>query len=371
MSTPLTIALMLESDGPGGAEVLLLRLAQELRNRGHKIHPIGHERGEGWLRERFQAVGFEMLTYWPRRSPDLRCVRHLAGLMRQHNVDIMHGHEFDGAVYGTAAARLVGRPCIISMHGNQHMTAAWKRRVALRWAFRSSQAVVAVSGQTKDQLDEDLGLRKDVIRVLHNGMPIRAGDAAPVRQELGQREDELLILAVGNLTDRKGHIFLLKALQQLESQGLKVPWRLAIAGGGGGPARGGLEAFAAEHGLADRLHILTYRDDVPDLMAAADIFVMPSLWEGLPLSILEAMLGGTPVIASDICGIPEAIVSEEHGILTPPGDVEALSRALRRMLTEPALRERLARQARDRALREFTIEAMTSGYESLYHSFLN
>ena len=95
---------------------------------------------------------------------------------------------------------------------------------------------------------------------------------------------------------------------------------------------------------------------------------MPSLWEGFPLSILEAMLGGTPVIASDVCGIPEAIVSEEHGLLTPPGDVEALAAALRRSLTDPALRERLAAAAKGRALREFTIEAMTTAYESLFYT---
>jgi glycosyltransferase involved in cell wall biosynthesis len=370
MTAPLTVALMLESDGPGGAEVLLLRLAEELRRRGHTVHPIGPAEGEGWLGERFRELGFEPQTYRPRRSPDLRCVRHLAGLMRRLGVDLLNGHEFDGAIYGTAAARLSGRPSVVTMHGNHSMTQAWRRRTALRWAFRASQAVVAVSDQTKQQLDRDLGLRADAVRVIHNGMPVGTGDPAPVRRELGLREDETLILAVGNLVARKGHIVLLQALQRLEREGLGVAWRLAIAGGKGGPERAALEIFIAEHQLADRVHILTYRDDVPNLQAAAEVFVMPSLWEGFPLAILEAMLSGTPVIASDVCGIPEAIVSGEHGLLTPPGDVEALATALRRLLTDPSLREQLAAGARARALREFTLEAMATAYERLYYTSL-
>jgi glycosyltransferase involved in cell wall biosynthesis len=163
---------------------------------------------------------------------------------------------------------------------------------------------------------------------------------------------------------------LLQALHRLDREGIGVPWRLVIAGGKGGPEREVLERFAVEHQLADRVHILTYRDDVRDLLAAAEIFVMPSLWEGFPLAILESMLSGTPVIASDVCGIPEAIVSGEHGLLTPPGDVEALMAALRRLLTDPSLREQLAMGARARALREFTLESMVTAYEKIYYTSL-
>lgn len=366
MADPLTIALMLESDGPAGAETLLLELAKELRRRGHRIHPIGPERGTGWLAERLREAGFEPETFLLRHNPDLRCLRRLAGLLRRHRVDVMHGHEFDGAVYGTAAALLVGRPSVMTMHGNQTMTASWKRRVALRWAFRRGAEVVAVSAQTRLQLEADLGMRPGSVSVIYNGMPLRTGDPGPVRRELGVRDGEVLILAVGSLVPRKGHMVLLRALQRLASGGLTVPWRLAIAAGPGGPERPRLEAFASEHGMADRVHILEYRSDVPDLQAAADLFAMPSLWEGFPLAILEAMLAGTPVIASQVSGIPEAIVHEQHGLLTPPGDVAALAEGLRRLLTDRGLRERLARGARERARREFTVEGMTGAYERLY-----
>jgi glycosyltransferase involved in cell wall biosynthesis len=355
---------MLETRGPGGAEVVLLNLAHELRDRGHRVYPVGPE--DGWLRERFRSSGFEPQPFAIRRALDPRCLRDMARMLRRLRIDVVHSHEFTMGVYGTAATRLVGAPHVITMHGNQTMTQALRRRMALRWAFRHSSATTAVSDATKVQLDEDLGVDRNVIVVVRNGVPIPQGNPQPVRKELGVREGEVLILAVGNLDPRKGHIVLLRALHQLSEGGLERPWRLAIAAGRGGPEQPRLEAFAAEHGMAERVHILKYRSDIPDLLAAADIMAMPSLWEGLPLAILEAMLAGTAIVASETSGIPEAIVSGEHGLLTPPGDVSALAAALGTLIRDDACRRGMAARARDRALSEFTIGAMTDAYEELY-----
>jgi len=104
----------------------------------------------------------------------------------------------------------------------------------------------------------------------------------------------------------QGHIVLLQALRRLTELGCEVPWRLAIAGWRTGDEPARLDAFIAEHALADRVHLLGQRSDVSDWLAAADVFVMPSLWEGLPLAILEAMLAGKVIVASATSGIPEA-----------------------------------------------------------------
>jgi len=364
----LRVALMLETDGPGGAENVVFDLAEALRDRGHTVYPVGPEHGDGWLGKKLRESGFETHTFDQTRTLDWRLVRHLMRMFKELDVDVVHCHEFVAAIYGGTAARLAGRAHVFTMHGNQTMCDAWRRRAALRWAFRHCHAVVAVSQATKKQLDRDLGLAPNAIRVIRNGVPVRAGRREPIHQELGVRDGETLILAVGNLLERKGHIYLLRALQSLVEQGLSVPWRLVIAGGRGGEERPKLDAFIAEHGLSDRVHILSYRNDVPDLLAAADIFVMPSLWEGLPLSILEAMLMGVAVIASETSGIPEAIVNEQHGLLVPPGDEGRLSKALERLLRDPKLRARLASDARRRALGEFTIDAMTDSYEELFHA---
>jgi len=356
---------MLETDGPGGAEVVVLNMGYELRDRGHTVYPVGPD--HGWLSQRFRESGFEPQPFSLRRTLDPRAVRELAAMMRRLEIDVVHSHEFTMAVYGAAACKLAGRPHVITMHGNQTMTHALRRRVALRWAFRSSGATAAVSEDTKLQLDRDLGVGPEVIGLIRNGVPVPQGDPEPVRAELGVREGEVLILAVGNLDARKGHIYLLEALHRLSGQGVG-PWRLAIAGGRGGPERPRLEAFAAEHGMEDRFHILSYRNDIPNLLAAADVLAMPSLWEGLPLAILEAMLAGTAVVASEASGIPEAIVSGEHGLLTPPADIKALASALGKLIGDEPYRRTLAHQAKERALKEFTIGAMTDAYEKLYRA---
>jgi glycosyltransferase involved in cell wall biosynthesis len=360
--------MMLESSGHGGAEVVVLQLAEELRRRGHTVLPVGPSSKPGWLGKRFRELDFDWHGFVLRRPLDPGCIYRLARLFREQRIDVVHSHEFTMAVYGAAAAKLAGIPHVVSMHGNQTMTRAWRRRVALRWAFRHSAATVAVSQATKRSLDADLGLAARVVTVVPNGIPLRPGRAEPVRTELGVRPGEVVLLAVGNLIERKGHIVLLRALAQLEREGLAAPWRLAIAGGRGGEQQPILQAFAAEHGLAERVHLLLHRDDIPDLQAAADVFVMPSLWEGLPLAVLEAMHAGNPVVASATSGIPEAVTDEREGLLVPPGDVGALAVALRRVLTDEPFRRRLGAGAKERALREFTITAMTDAYERLYRS---
>lgn len=364
---PLSIALMLESDGPGGAEVIVFQLAEELRRRGHHVHPVGPRHGVGWLGARFRDAGFAPETFHLRRPLDWDGVRQLEALFRRLRVDVVHSHEFTMAVYGTMAARRVDVPHVITMHGKQGITSAWRRRVALRWAYRNSRATVAVSQATKRSMDEELGLASDVIDVIPNGIPLRPGHPDAVRRELGVQRGEVLLLAVGNLDKRKGHAVLLEALHRLDQEQLPVRWRLAIAGGRGGDERPVLERYAAEHGMSDRIHILTHRDDVPNLQAAADVFVMPSLWEGLPLAVLEAMLAGNPIIASRTSGIPEAVTHDVEGLLVPPGDVTALASALRTVLVDPDARARLGDAALRRAQRQFTIATMADAYERLYH----
>lgn len=364
------IALMLESDGPGGAEIVVFDMAQELRARGHDVVPIGPAAGEGWLGGKLRAAGFEPETYAEGRPPDPRVVRQLVEIVRRRGIELIHAHEFTMAVYGAAASWWTGVPQVVTMHGNMTMTDVWRRRTALRLAFGQSHSVTGVSDATKEQLDRDLGLAPGVLGVIRNGIPVRRGDAGPIREELGVKPDELLIIAVGNLDERKGHIFLLQALAELQAAGLSRPWRLAIAGGRGGPQRPVLEAFAAEHGFADRVHILSHRDDIPDLQTAADIFVMPSLWEGLPLALLEALLGRTAVIASACSGIPEAIEDGVGGLLVPPGDSHALACALERLLTDDEARDRIAASGQQRALSEFTIGVMIDAYERLYAAAL-
>jgi glycosyltransferase involved in cell wall biosynthesis len=361
---PRSIALPLESDGPGGAETMLIQFAEELRRRGHRVVPVGPAAGCGWLAGEFRRRGFVPEVFELHRAIDPGTVRGLVQLFREHRVDIVHSHEFTMAVYGAVAAKWVGIPHVITMHGSQSMLRAARRRVALKAAFGLSRAVVACSGATQEHLTAELGLAPGRIRTIPNGIAFRAGDRMKVRRELGIGHDEQLIIAVGSLVERKGHMVLLRALAQLEQEGLPKTWHVAIAGRG--ELEEALKSFAMEAGLVGRAHVLGHRDDVPDLLAAADIFAMPSLWEGLPVAMLEAMFAGKPVVASACSGIPEAIESGTHGLLAPPGDQAALATALRQLLTSADLRARLGAAGRDRAADRYSVAGMVDAYERTY-----
>lgn len=362
----LRIAMMLESDEPGGAEMMVYRLSDELRSRGHTIVPVGPEHGVGWLGDIFRAGGFSPEVFRIQRPIDPACVRGLVQLFRDHRIDVVHSHEFTMAVYGTASARLLGLPHVITMHGGLTVCKALRRRIALRWAMRTSDHAVMVSRATQKQFAVDLGVNPSRFTVVPNGVPVKTGDASRVRAEFAISDRDCVLVAVGVLERHKGHRILLEALASLDSGTLSTPWKLIIAGGGGGDEHGSMMEFIDAEGLSDRVHIVLNRNDVPDLLALADIFVMPSLWEGLPMAVLEAMVARKAIIASAIAGIPEAIVDGSEGLLVTAGEPAPLAEALRLLLADPARRVALGAAAAARADRDFTVEVMADRYEALY-----
>jgi glycosyltransferase involved in cell wall biosynthesis len=362
----LRIAMMLGSDGPGGAEMMVLRLSNELRKRGHFIQPVGPAHGVGWLGEHLRRAGFSPEVFHLKRAVDPRGVRDLMRLFRKHRIDAVHSHEFTMAVYGAAASRILGLPHVVTMHGGLTVCKVLRRRVALRWAMRSSDHTVMVSRATRHQFAHDLGIDESRLAVIPNGVPVQHGDAVRVRKEFGVGEHDCVLLAVGTLETHKGHRVLLDALMRLDRIGARAPWKLIIAGGRGGDQHQALLNHLDEAGFGDRVRIVLNRDDIPDLLALADVFVMPSLWEGLPMALLEAMLAGKAIIASATAGIPEAITDGRDGILVAPDDVIALADALRQVVANPQRRADLGAAALLRAEKDFTVHVMAERYEQLY-----
>jgi glycosyltransferase involved in cell wall biosynthesis len=358
-SAPLRIAMILESDGPGGAEHMLLLLAETLRGRGHHVLPVGPAMGCGWLAGEFRARGFEPAVFHLRRAIDPGCAIGLARLFTDQRIDVAHSHEFSMAVYGAAAARISGVPHVITMHGGMGFGERRRRRVALRWAFASSNRVIAVSDVTRRDLRRVLRSDATSIDVVPNGVRDRTGNGARVRRQLGLGERDRLVLAVGSLYPVKGYDVLIEALGNLAAD---PGWRLAIAGQGAEEDR--LRDLATERGIGGRIHLLGYRTDIPDLLAAADLYVMPSRSEGLPLALLEAMFAGRPVVASAVGGIPDALGTT--GLLVPPGDPAALAGALRALLADGPRRLDLGAAAAARAAARFGVDAMADAYEERY-----
>lgn len=361
---PRRIALMLESDGPGGAETMLMQLAEELRRRRHDVICVGPDNGCGWLGGELRRRGFITDVFSLRRPLDPACLRGMTGMLRRLRIDVVHSHEFTMAIYGAAAAHRLHIPHVVTMHGSDgRLYAKWRRRVALRMAFTASRSVVAVSRATHDLMVNSLGLAPESVRTIPNGIRYSPGEPTRVRQELRLAAEDQLVLAVGNLVPWKGHIHLLRALSRINGN-LGARWHVAIAGAGVEETR--LREFASAAGIDARVHLLGHRSDIPDLLAASDVFVMPSLREALPMALLEAMFAGKPVIASRAAGIPEVIVEGRDGLLAGPGDEVQLQQALEQLLGDEALRRRLGHAGRDRAAGEFSAAAMTDAYEQAY-----
>jgi glycosyltransferase involved in cell wall biosynthesis len=356
--------MMIETDGPGGAEVVVIELARELRRRGHTVIAVGPDEGVGWLSGKLVDLGFERHTYHLDRAVDPIALRRMIQMLGGLRLDVIHSHEFDMAFYGALAARWLGVRHVITMHGSDQVMQVARRRIALQFASRISSATVAVSDHSRRYMEKRLPLLAGRIEVIPNGVPDRPGKREETRRALELDDDEVLVLSVGNLRPRKGHAVLVRAMGELAQDPTLPPWRLAIAGQG--QQRDRLHQLAVELGISDRVLLLGQREDIPDLQAAADIYAMPSNWEGLPMAILEAMFGACPIVASDVGGIPEAVTPGREGCLVRPQDPIGLAAALRPLIEDRGLRERMGQAARARALRDFHVSTMTDHYERCY-----
>lgn len=359
------IAYLIESDGPGGAEQVVAHLAEQAAAHGDAVVVFTPEAGEGWLAARLRgtSVTVDPIPLGGPLSPV--GIAALATALRRHRTELLHTHEFGQAFDGTCATRLVGIPHVITMHGGLYGTARWRRRLLLRLAAAWSGAFTAVSSPLAEILRRALGLATERVAVVPNGVP----PVVPPAPEGGALElppDARLLLAVGNLYPVKGHRYLIDALALLAERFPDL--HLAIAGRG--DERPALQAQAERLGLGARVHLLGLRPDIARLLTRADIVVHPSLAEGLPLAVLEAMFARRAIVASAVGEIPAALDQGTAGVLVPPADPAALASALATLLEDPARAATLADRALARARAEYSAATMADRYGAIYDRLL-
>lgn len=294
----------------------------------------------------------------------------LVRVIRRVRPDIVHSRNW-GAIESVVAAR-IGRAgaSIHSEHGFEARDGAnepWRRSVGRRLAFEMADAVVAVSDQLRLTHARRTGFPASKIAVIRNGVDRRRffpdiEKGARVRAALEVGDSELCIGCVANLLPVKDHLTLLRSLASPSMQ--RIDWRLILIGGG--PEETALRAFAKAHLRADRVRFIGPTSDVPDMLRAMDIFVLPSLAEGMCNSLLEAMATGLPVVATAVGGNPELIEHERSGLLVPCADPATLATQLARLCADPRLRMTLGRAAVERVATAFSMESMIQGYRRLY-----
>lgn len=362
----LRIAHLIESDGPGGAERMVADLARELQHAGARNLVVVPANGEGWLARQLSGSGVAIEHFQLDRPVSLPCARWLTDVFRRHRIALAHCHEFSMAVYGAWAAWQAGVPHVVTMHGGRYYAQRLRRRVALRAGVTLGGRLVAVSHELARQLKRDLWLPASRVTTIANGVRYAPVARSTLRQELGLAPEDRLLIAVGNLYPVKGHRFAVEALALLQDRHPRL--HLAIAGRGETAAA--LQARAHQLGVAPRLHLLGLRGDVANVLAGADIFVLPSLSEGLPLALLEAMLAGCPIVASDVGEVRNVLADGAAGIVVPPADPPALAAALDQLLDAPTCARELAARAQHRAASEYGISTMVAKYAAIYETLL-
>jgi glycosyltransferase involved in cell wall biosynthesis len=365
--TPLgRIAHLIESDGPGGAERVVVEMATALQAAGTQNVVFLPARGEGWLGEQLRGSGVAVEHFHLSRPFSPECARDLIRKLASHRVDVAHSHEFSLAVYGAWAACRVGIPHVITMHGGRYYSERLRRRLALRGAVTMSDRTIAVSRELACTMSRLLWLPAERIRVIPNGVRQATAERVTLRDELALQPGDQLLLALGNLYPVKGHRHLVAALAALAA---RHP-ALHVAIGGRGDLASALLTQAETQGVSHRLHLLGLRNDVPALLEATDIFVLPSLAEGLPLVLLEAMFAGKPIVASNVGEVSIALAGGDAGVLVPPGDEQALAQAIDSLLQDPRRARTLGARARDRANAHYDVERMVSRYVKVYKALV-
>lgn len=235
-----------------------------------------------------------------------------------------------------------------------------------RLAFRSGVVPVALTPDVVPKLVAMYGLAQDP-PVIPNGIPVEQYDHPTVprgtwRKREGFAATDVLLLIVARLNKEKNHVLLIEAF----ARGLAAHPRAHLLVAGEGEELPNLQRQVATAGLQEKVHFLGQRNDVPDLLAAADVFVLSSAWEGNPLSVMEAMSAGRPIVSTRVGALPDLVDDGVHGLLVPAGDAALLAEALKWLVEHAAERWAMGRAAADRARERFGVEAMVKAYEGLY-----
>ena len=293
--------------------------------------------------------------------------------LRRARPDLLHVHHVWPAAdrYLVALAQLAGTPCVVITEHIVGRSHSRGQRALKRRELARADAVTAVCGAVADTLVRDYGVPRDRVRVVANGAepPDEAREAPAARawrERFAASPARPLWVVAGRLEEQKGLDVLLAALAEVTRRNLA--FTLAIAGEGS--CRGALERRAEELGLTGRVHFLGTLDDAGSLLAAADVVLLPSRWEGLPLVLLEALVRARPVVASAVGGVPEVLADGVHGALVPPGEPVALADALERLHRQPDLALRLGRAGAAHVRERFSWRAAVQGFEAVYDEAL-
>ena len=303
---------------------------------------------------------------------DIRGAIRLARTLRERKIDVLHSHMFRASLFASPIGTLCGVPVIIE---TTHVRETW-RKGWFKSKFIVDRAVshlidryIAVSEANSRYLIAEKGIPEKKVSVIQNGCSIERVDpsgAHPegIRESLGFSENDLVLLVMARLEPQKGHRILLQALSLLRAEFPNI--RLICLGTGA--LKDELTKIARDLGLENIVRFVGFRSNVGDWLAAVDIGVLPSFYEGLPLTAVETLAAGIPLVATAVDGTPEVVIDGETGHLVPPGDPAAMAEAIGRLARQPELRRKFGLAGRYRVLKRFRIQRQVKQTSDLYVS---
>ena len=363
------IAQFILSMDVGGAERLVRVLSRQLKTEGVENCVCCFDKIEKF-QEEFAKSGVPLRLI--KRRPcvfDWKVISPLMKYIKEENVGLIHAHDLSSLTYAVVAGKLCGTRIIMTEHSRHYVNASWKRRME-KWLFvMAADCLVEVSQDLKTASMKREKIPAGRIEVIENGVDIDAfknADPLPLHQLYNIDDSNILILSVGRLETIKGQQYLIRAMAE---QSLKaLPVHLILVGEGS--QKNELIRMAEQLEVSDRINFLGSRQDIPELMASCDLFVIPSESEGLPFVLLEAIAAGLPVISTEVGGIPAIIGENERGVLVPPCKPDALSAAIQKLLNNKGKAHQISINALQFLHANYSQQAMLIKYKRIYEKLL-
>jgi glycosyltransferase involved in cell wall biosynthesis len=368
----------IDSEGVYGAERVILNLSQKMRAQPEFVPVIGcivsSPQAANPLYDAAQAAGIEAHKVVIANSKLLRDIPVAADQLKSLSISLIHSHGYKPSVFGFFIARRMGIPIISTCHlWFQPNQGPLKMRVMIwleKKLYHYFPKIIAVSEPIKDILAQ-ANLPSHKLDLVRNGVDIPDVELTPdaalaLRAQLGLAADDVVILNSGRLARQKAQWILVKAASILQQQGRKI--QVLIVGEGG--LRDELEAQIAQENVGHCVKLLGFRSDINQLLAISDIFALPSLDEGMPMSLLEAAAAAKPIIATAVGDIAKLVHHEDSGLIIPTENPQALVDAVVKLAEDPVFAQQLANNANKRMRADYSSDAMCSRYQAIYRELI-
>lgn len=365
----INVLQLIEGLSFGGAETKLLELIARMDRQRFRTVVCSLGMGDH-IKSKFDDLNVKFVNLQRRRRIDPKIIWEVAKLIRDEKIDVVMTTLFYADVVGALARAISPAKAVFSWETISAPEWLLRHRLlTYRFAMHFCDKVISVSNATADWLVEKRGVPREKVLVIPYGVDLKlyqVGRNPKLKAQLGIAAESPVVGVVARLHPQKGHRYLIEAARAIVASHPDVRFVLV----GDGELRGELETQVRESSLSQHFHFLGFRDDVKELLKTFDIFVLPSLYEGLPNVVLEAMATGLPVVATAVDGTTELIVENETGFLVPPKKPQDLANKISILLGDANRRQCFGQKGRERVEQHYSLEKQVMSFQNLYASYV-